>query len=198
MAMTADVARLLAHPRRRDIASVTLDAPLTVGEIADRLHTKDGAIRTTVETLVRDGLLAKSERPGLGARRGAAEYRVTPEHVVAVREHCRAVEEPTLEDGAEVLLIPLAGLAAAARVLARERPSVVAWAVRTRDPQLSMMLGLHRDAPPDTRDALLLALRDDGVDCARLHVGETFTPSVLFEYAGKLATERRRVLPSGT
>src|SRR5215210_2363412 len=139
MAVATDVPHLLEHAGRRAIACAALDGPLTIGEIADRLDTADGAIRTTVERLARVGLLSRSERT---ARRGGLSvvaYQVSAEHLDVVREQCREAEGPVLEENGEVLLIPFAGLAAAAGVLARARPSALAWAVRTRDPQLSLM-----------------------------------------------------------
>lgn len=197
MAVTADVSRLLSRGRRLDIARVVLDAPLTVGEIAELLETQDGAIRTTVEWLAREGLLVASGRPGRRAGVTALEYRVAPQHVPGVRERCLAGGALVLEEDSEVLLVPLTGLDAAARVLARGRTDAIAWAVRTRDPQLSLMIGLRRDSRPEERDGLLLELREDGVECGRLHVGETFLPSGLVQYAQALATGRRRALPPG-
>jgi len=193
--MTPDVPRLLSHPRRLAIARATLDNPLTIREIADRLDTKDGAIRTTVERLAREGLLVRSERSGRRTGMTAAEYQVAPIHVPAVRERADDRGKPSLEENDEVLLVPLAGLAVAARVLSRGRPAAVAWAVRTRDSQLSLMIGLRRNSLPEERDGLLLELRNDGVECGRLHVGESFLPTELFEYADGLTSASCRALP---
>jgi hypothetical protein len=114
-----------------------------------------------------------------------------------VRELCREIGGPMLEENGEVLLVPLASLAAAAATLARTRPSSIAWAVRTRDPQLSLMIGLRRDSAPQDRDALLVALRNGGVDCARLYIGESFLPPALFEYAAGVVADEDRSLPRG-
>jgi hypothetical protein len=163
MAIAVDVSQLLSHPRRRGIAQAVLDAPRSIGEIAEVLETKDGAIRTIVENLERDGLLAKSDRPGKKVGTTTAQYQV---------DH-----------------------ADAAAVLARDRPPAIAWAVRTRDPHLSLMVGLRSDSAPDERDALLLNLRYAGVECVRLHIGEIFAPTALFEYAHKLAARTVPALP---
>ncbi len=197
MATVADVVELLDHPRRRAIACAALEAPQTVGEIAHRIDAADGAIRPVVERMARDGLLVASERPGRGKRSPAVAYQVASDYVHHVSERCRGDDSPPLGEGEELLLVPLGGLSLAAGVLAREKPEVIRWAARTRDPQISLMLGLRPGSPPAGRDRLFLALRDQGVDCVRVHVGEPLTPGALFEYATDLLAGDARSLPSG-
>lgn len=197
MVMASDVPRLISHPRRRAIACATLDEALTIGEIAEQLGTKDGAIRSMVQNLFHDGLLIRSERPSRRKGMSAAEYRVDPAYATAVRAGCAGASVPLLEENAEIVLLPLSGLAAAAGVVTSRRPEVIAWAVRTPDPQLSVILGLRRESPPDERDALLLALRDAGVDCARVHLGETFGPAEFLTYAGRLLPPKKAGLLQG-
>jgi len=195
MATPADVLSLLDHERRRAIACAALDAPATIGEIATQLGVADGAIRSTVERLVRDELLVRSDRRGDRTGKTAAQYQVDPAHAPEVRERCRGSESATLDRDREILLVPLSGLRAAATVLARGRPPVVGWAVRTPDPQLSLIIGLRLESPPEERDALLLALRESGADCGRVYVGEAFSPPALFGYAEALTAGARPALP---
>jgi predicted ArsR family transcriptional regulator len=198
MAMAADVLALLDHERRRSIACAALDAPVTIGEIADRLDLADGAIRSTVERLARDGLLSRSDQAGRRPGTTVAAYQVAAAYAEQVRERCRPLDAATLDADREVVLVPLAALRAAAVVLTASRPRVVGWAVRTRDPQLSLMLGLRREATPEERDAFVLQLREAGADCGRLFVGESFAPDALFSYAAALAQDEPPALPAGS
>ncbi len=162
--MPSDVLDLLGHERRRSIACAALEEPLTVGEIAVRLNTVDGAIRSVVKRLKDEGLLLPSERPASRSGSSVTAYVVAPVYAKRVRQLCQTEERPALNDGDEVLLIPMTSLASAARYLQEENPGVIAWAVRTRDPQLSLMIGLRRDSEPQSRDALLIRLTDAGIE----------------------------------
>jgi len=74
---TADEMRALGHPMRWRILRLTLDAPLTNKEIAERLGRDPGTVLHHVRALVNTGFLAPEEvRSG---RRGALErpYRAT-------------------------------------------------------------------------------------------------------------------------
>jgi hypothetical protein len=198
MAMSSDVLDLLGHERRRSIACAALEEPLTVGEIAVRLNTVDGAIRSIVKRLKDEGLLLPSERPTSRSGSSVTAYVVAPVYAERVRELCQAEQRPALNEGDELLLIPMTSLASAARYLAEENPGVITWAVRTRDPQLSLMIGLRRDSEPQNRDALLIRLTDAGIETRRLYVGESFSPAELFRYAAALEVDTRSVgsLPS--
>ena len=198
MAMSSDALDLLGHERRRSIACAALDEPLTVGEIAVRLKTVDGAIRSVVKGLKDAGLLLPSERSASRSGSSVTAYVVAPVYAERVRELCQTDEEAALNQGDEVLLVPVTSLASAARYLADENPAVIAWGVRTRDPQLSLMIGLRSDSKPQDRDALLIRLTDAGIETRRLYVGESFSPEELFAYAAALEAGTRSVgsLPS--
>ena len=74
---TAAEMRALAHPLRWRILRVTLDAPLTNKEIAERLGRDPGTVLHHVRMLVRGGFLAAE--PVRSGKRGALErpYRAT-------------------------------------------------------------------------------------------------------------------------
>lgn len=199
MAVASDVLDLLGHDRRRSIACAALHEALTVGEIADRLNTVDGAIRSVVKHLGDEGILVASERPGRRPGSSATAYVVAPAYAERVRQLCETEERPGFNEGDEVVLIPMTSLASAARLLAKEEPRVIAWAVRTRDPQLSLVIGLRGDSEPQDRDALVIRLTAAGIEARRLYIGESFSPAELFRYAADLEADTRSVgaLPQG-
>jgi transposase-like protein len=198
MAVDSDVSALLRGERRRQIARTVLDDHATIGEIARRIGVTDGAIRSVVERMVRDGLLTASQRPGRRGNPIAWTYQVKPAIRDAVGDCCRSDETPVLDLDREILVVPLAGLEAAADVLARSRPRAVGWAVRVRDPRLALMIGFRPDANAAERDATLLSMQSAGADCTRLFVGESMTPAALFAYAASLARGATATLPPAT
>jgi DNA-binding transcriptional ArsR family regulator len=104
--------KALAHPLRLRILRLTLDAPMTNKQLAERLDRDPGTILHHVRTLVRNGFLAADEsRRG---RRGATErpYRATgkswqirmapvADHTASVLE---AVRDEVLEAGTDATL----------------------------------------------------------------------------------------------
>lgn len=104
--------KALAHPLRLRILRLTLDAPMTNKQLAERLDRDPGTILHHVRTLVRNGFLAGDDsRRG---RRGATErpYRATgkswqirmapvADHTASVLE---AVRDEVLEAGTDATL----------------------------------------------------------------------------------------------
>lgn len=104
--------RALAHPLRLRILRLTLDAPMTNKQLAERLGKDPGTVLHHVRTLVRNGFLAAD--PVREGRRGALErpYRSTgkswqvrmapsTDHSASVLE---AVRDELLEGGEDASL----------------------------------------------------------------------------------------------
>jgi predicted ArsR family transcriptional regulator len=112
---TAAEMRALAHPLRWRILRVTLDAPLTNKQIAERLGRDPGTVLHHVRMLVRGGFLAAE--PVRSGKRGALErpyratrkswnVRLTPAGDDSLAIH-DAVREEILETSADATLASL-------------------------------------------------------------------------------------------
>jgi hypothetical protein len=198
MVMRADVTGLLEHPRRRAIACAALSEPATVGGIAAAIGTSDGAIRSMVERLERDGLLEGTDRPTGRGRNTARVFVVADAHRSAVEVACRRSQSRPVEPDTELMLIPASDLRVAARIIAAAPADLMSWAARLRDSQVGFLVALRPQAPVAERDRSYLQLRDAGSDCRRIFVGESFSPGDITEYARQVSGSPASSLPWST
>jgi hypothetical protein len=186
---------LTSDPTRLVIAEWCAAESLSRETIAARLKRRSGSLSAPDTMLRRKALLHAGLEAKAGPGRRAELLKLNPKWREPLRQALTLRRPGRLEEGTDLLLIPLAATGRACEALLREDMDLE-WGARLDGEQLGLILSPKRDPHGAATIRAAAALDRAGVRAARVRLQSVMAAGELRSWASLVGGEGRRDLPS--